>query len=177
MTYFPTPAWCSIKEFLLPPSLPKGRHPTAQALHSAIPLVMMVMKEECVYKTSLWINCALHRRSWMCNNNDNLDYPKKIRDLLNLRPVSCRLHRPSEWWSWRYNENARQLRNDPHHRAQNPICLCYDWDNCYGFAMRNQRIGLKALSISEMREYLTANGITTTNKMKKADLVRLCLSF
>lgn len=166
MTYFPAPVWNSLKEFFIPPPLPKGRHPCAQALQSELPLPMLVLK--------------------IC-----LDKNKKrdgYYDFFQILKKFFHLHYRSGYCT-RYNlrSNPRQREWSEQHRWQMeiqypqpypyPASYLYSHDNTIGVELRLRGRGFKALTKFEMRQHLTNNGIKTTNKMQKRELVRLCLSF
>lgn len=166
MTYFPAPVWNSLKEFFIPPSLPKGRHPCAQALQSELPLPMLALKTclDTSKKRSIYQNYfqilkkffRLHYRSGYCTRYDQRSSPRHTE------------------LSQQHRFQMEMLYPQPY---PYPSSYLYSHDNIYGFALRKRGRGFKALVKSELREHLTNNDIKTTNKMQKRDLVRLCLSF
>ena len=164
MTYFPAPVWNSLKEFFIPPTKPEGRHPCAQALQSELPLPMFVMKCFLDKGKKLWVE---HLYYEILQKTFRLRHqPRFYQERSNPRNYA---------WSEEQRFQMEILHPNPY---PYPASFLYSHATTIGVALRIRNLrGFKAITKFEMREHLTNNGIKTTNKMQKRELLRLCLSF
>ena len=163
MTYFPVPAWALIKEFLLPPPLPEGRHPTAKILQDALPLWMLSVQHYDSPDRGDGI-----RTTWAYNN------AQRANAMLSVFKSNHTYGIPhQDFYHYPFYQKGDESTLPPQIRDR------------YFQMLRPQsprKVGCRfsffiSSNTTRIKKHLKLNGITFTSKMKRKELLQRLMSY